>query len=906
MLVLFSGPQDRVGSLPMALCDLGATPVCIDVCVGGRLHDLLDASPSSIGALVLDSARRGHFVAVHSGVPCHTWSVARSESALLRSWSADPLLDHSMGLPDLSPRDATAVGTSNALLVYTLAVADAVIATGGQVTIENPAFRGDPSQPHVYWPEKAHHASIFRTRIVMDFARASSCTLVTFPQCACGHPFQKYTSVLCSPGALPVFRPIDGARCTHTSHERVAYGIDEHGRSESRESGAYGEVLSVLFASALLGVSREDQGLAWGVSEGVVEPPTRGDAVRVLGYVAPTHLVDTPDDDLSDDEEGTFSASWSGVHQAYASCIKVPRATYRASARVRWSRTPDTSVRLACKANVRVRFSTSESGMQRHEIPRGYHDAMRHEDCAHIWEAMVREWQSHQDCGSWELRPATECYAAGREPIDCMWVYDAKIDKSLGTFLFWKARLVARGDQMVYLRDYLDTYAGVVRHSTFRLFLAMAATLGLFLTGADVSTAYLHAPLRNVTVWMRQPLGFVYTVNGKEALCLLRMAVYGLRQSAREWAITLTEWLIAYGFVRCHADRYLFVLRRASEVLVLLLYVDDIFLRHSCPALRREFMSSFAERFRTKDLGSMSQALGASVSQSVSEGWVRFGLSHYIVSMAERFSVAHDVSWADIPVPIALARECMQSVASDTEVADSIEMYSALVGVIVFVGTFARPDVAFAAHFLARFMVRPGPVHLRLARRVMGYLSRTRDFAITYRRGDGTLAADFRPMESPAPDTTGLPNVPVDTDHAVDRSVTGWLFMLAGAAVSWAVRAQQQPSLSSSEAELYGLSTAVCDLVSMTQLIEFLGIDIPDPVPILSDSRGARLVAEDSSVASRMRHIHRRWYFTRHYVDTALIVIRAVKGEHNHANFLTKPVGGASFACDRSYAFGGL
>ena len=122
-----------------------------------------------------------------------------------------------------------------------------------------------------------------------------------------------------------------------------------------------------------------------------------------------------------------------------------------------------------------------------------------------------------------------------------MWVYDCKVDTTTSAFLLWKARLVARGDQMVYLRDYMATYSGVVRHATWRLFLAMCAAVGLALTGADVSTAYLHAPLRDFVVWMRQPRGFVETFNGAPALCRLRMAIYGLKQSAREWAITVVE-----------------------------------------------------------------------------------------------------------------------------------------------------------------------------------------------------------------------------------------------------------------------------------------------------------------------------------------------------------------------------
>ena len=90
-----------------------------------------------------------------------------------------------------------------------------------------------------------------------------------------------------------------------------------------------------------------------------------------------------------------------------------------------------------------------------------------------------------------------------------------KVDKTTLALVLYKARIVARGDEMVYLRDYLQTYSGVVRLSTVRTFLAVCALYNLTLTGADVSTAYLHAPLRDVEVWMRQPRGFDgYTING--------------------------------------------------------------------------------------------------------------------------------------------------------------------------------------------------------------------------------------------------------------------------------------------------------------------------------------------------------------------------------------------------------
>jgi hypothetical protein len=458
--------------------------------------------------------------------------------------------------------------------------------------------------------------------------------------------------------------------------------------------------------------------------------PCQETRVRVAGYEEPAGpgWWSTDDGDLSDDEDGVFSVTCAGVSTPYQACIKLPVQ--------------------ACKAAIRTRFSEGPNGSVRHDIPRGYDEAARHPEAAAIWEAMLREMGSHEDCGTWAMRPASECYAEDRTPIDCMWVYDCKVDTTSSKFLLWKARLVGRGDQMVYLRDYLETYSGVCRHATFRMFLAACAILGLIVTGADVSTAYLHAPLRGYTVWMKVPRGFPSVVDGVPMLCKLKMALYGLKQSAREWALTLISWLIAWGFVQCCSDRYMFVYEHAERgKLIVLIWVDDIFIGHRGDDLRDAFMKAFSARFRVKDLGRLQQALGAAVSQSLSEGWVSFNLTKYISDLARRFDLHDNVAWADIPVPLQLAKECRDAKPTEAEVNATAAPFAVLAGSVTFVATFARPDVAYAAHLLSTFMVRPGPIHMKLARRVLGYLSRTRELAMVYRKGSGNMTMSFKPLD---------------------------------------------------------------------------------------------------------------------------------------------------------------
>ena len=120
------------------------------------------------------------------------------------------------------------------------------------------------------------------------------------------------------------------------------------------------------------------------------------------------------------------------------------------------------------------------------------------------------------------------------------------------------------------------------------------------------------------------------------------------------------------------------------------------------------------------------------------------------------------------------------------------------------------------------------------------------------------------------------------------------------------VRGQLLPSLSSTEAELYGLSTGVCDLLACVQTLEEMLVVFTAPVTVLTDSRGARLISDDHAASARTRHVHRRWHFVRFYRDDGRLRVLHVKGSLNHANFLTKAVGGAAFAADRAYTLGDL
>src|ERR1700712_2044168 len=88
--------------------------------------------------------------------------------------------------------------------------------------------------------------------------------------------------------------------------------------------------------------------------------------------------------------------------------------------------------------------------------------------------------------------------------VQCKWVFKKKQDAD--GRLKHRARLVAKGFTEKPGVDFDEIFSPVIRHSTFRLLIAMSVNLNLKVTHLDVKTAFLNGYLDN-EVFMFQPEG---------------------------------------------------------------------------------------------------------------------------------------------------------------------------------------------------------------------------------------------------------------------------------------------------------------------------------------------------------------------------------------------------------------
>ena len=114
--------------------------------------------------------------------------------------------------------------------------------------------------------------------------------------------------------------------------------------------------------------------------------------------------------------------------------------------------------------------------------------------------------------------------------------------------------------------------------------------------------------------------------------------------------------------------------------------------------------------------------------------------------------------------------------------------YVAVVGSLNYAQTCTRPDLAFVIGYLGRYQSDPGLSHWQAAKKVLRYLQGTKNLMLTYRRTKQLEIVGFS-----------------DSDYVgcLDsrKSTFGYIFMLAGGAVSWSSKKQKTVAASTMEAE---------------------------------------------------------------------------------------------------------
>lgn len=94
----------------------------------------------------------------------------------------------------------------------------------------------------------------------------------------------------------------------------------------------------------------------------------------------------------------------------------------------------------------------------------------------------------------------------------------------------------------------------------------------------DVKIAFLNGVIQG-EVYIEQPQSF--EVHGREShKCRVKKALYELNQALRAWNERIDAYLQQMGFQKSEADPNLYFIMVNDDPLILVLYVDDLFISY--------------------------------------------------------------------------------------------------------------------------------------------------------------------------------------------------------------------------------------------------------------------------------------------------------------------------------------
>jgi hypothetical protein len=497
-------------------------------------------------------------------------------------------------------------------------------------------------------------------------------------------------------------------------------------------------------------------------------------------------------------------------------------------------------------------------------LPVTFREAMNSNLAGEWREACQYEMDALAKNGTWELVDLPP----GRKAVKSKWVFKRKAD---GRF---RARVVAKGFTQIQGIDYDETFSPVARFESLRLLLALAALEDWEIHQMDVKSAFLNG-LLDEEIYMEQPEGFA--VPGQEhKVCLLKKAIYGLKQASRAWNILFHSVLIGLGFTRTRSDAgvYVYHLLDGEGIVIIILYVDDITLLGDSSKEISRIKLVLSSRFEMTDLGEIESYLGVRITRDRSLKTLEIDQSRYVREIIERFGMA-DSNPARTPLPAGAETHLIAHTGEASP--DEVKYYQKIIGSLLYVQIGMRLDISFVVARLSQYASNPSPQHLHLAKYVLSYLKGMADLCIRYDGmwGDG--------MHGYSDSSLG--------DHPDDyHSTSGYVYLLADGAISWSSRKQKTVAQSTTEAEYMALAEASNQATWYRIYLSELGYETPDPVPLHGDNKGAVDLALNPVTGRRSKHIPIKHHAIREYVEDGTIDLIRTPSEDMLADGMTKPL----------------
>jgi hypothetical protein len=478
--------------------------------------------------------------------------------------------------------------------------------------------------------------------------------------------------------------------------------------------------------------------------------------------------------------------------------------------------------------------------------------------------------------------------------VSCLpgiWVFSRKRDNTGYTA---KARFCIGGHLQTLGLDYFQnkTYCAVLSSRDNRMLLSLAASEGWQVYQTDIVQAFLYGKLDDAEIYIKPPARYPCPDGW---MLLLLKAIYGLHQAPVKFNKEVVAWFKGHTYLPANDAQTVWILRvklpgRPDQIIIHALYADDFIHLTNDTALYKAFQKAFNKKFEVKT-GNVTVYLGNKVSINPVKLSVTLDQTHYIMELLERFKMSDSTS-----VATPMVNSLTVSNSGETLSIDEHTVYRYIVGCLLYLACWTRPDISFSVSELSRFVAAPCEAHLVAAKHVLRYLRGTPDLGLTYSKSlsQGSQNQLYGFVDS---DWAGC--------HDTRRSTSGYTLMLNGAAVSWKSKLQTVVALSTAEAEFVAASSMVQEVIYARKFLDNLGFPQTVPTQVFEDNSTCIAWSEGSVGGSdRAKHIDLREHFVHDAVKEDVLKLVVVASTDNVADILTKPLSKAPFQLLRKRIMG--
>ena len=322
----------------------------------------------------------------------------------------------------------------------------------------------------------------------------------------------------------------------------------------------------------------------------------------------------------------------------------------------------------------------------------------------------------------------------------------------------------------------------MVRSATYRLLLILAVVGDLQIIQHDFVTAFLNAPT-DAELYIELPP----EINRPKKVAKLLKTLYGLKQSLRLWFQALRQALKDLGLYQLPSEPSVFAGIYQKVWIVVAVYVDNLLIigptDGNAPA---DLAQKLRKRFRLTNLGPCSYFFRVKITRNLEDGWMHLSQQAYLEKLLYEFKLDNAK-----PVKTLIdAGHRLTTLIVDSErlSPETTTVYQQMIGSLMYAMTQTRPDIVLAVSILCRSLDALNRYYYAAAQRVLRYLKGTIDQGIVFQRPIDVTYRD--PWNLTHLKLVGYVDVEYIGDVITKRSTGGYIFMAAGAPISWIVKRQ--------------------------------------------------------------------------------------------------------------------